>query len=156
MLDAFSRQTDISAAWGRIFFLYGPGEHPHRLVSSVIRSLLLSEPARCSHGNQLRDYLHVQDVADAFVALLESDFLGPINVASGNPVRVKEIIGIIAEKLDRPDLVQLGALQSPVNDPPVLIADTARLSGEVAWLPKYDLERGLEQTISWWKNQLQV
>jgi len=48
MLDAFSRQTGLSVAWGRIFFLYGPHEHPDRLVSSVIRSVLRGEPARCS------------------------------------------------------------------------------------------------------------
>ena len=48
MLDGFARQTRISAAWGRIFFLYGPHEHPHRLVSSVICSALKREPIRCS------------------------------------------------------------------------------------------------------------
>jgi nucleoside-diphosphate-sugar epimerase len=96
MFDAFTRQTGLSGAWGRIFFLYGPYEHPARLVSSVIRSILQGEPARCSHGNQIRDYLYVQDVADAFVALLESDIMGPVNVASGCPVALKDIIHKIA------------------------------------------------------------
>ncbi len=73
----------FTSAWGRIFFLYGPHEHPDRLVASVIRSLLAGEPARTSHGNQVRDYLYAGDVADAFVALLESDVTGPINIASG-------------------------------------------------------------------------
>ena len=56
-------------------------------MASVIRSLLAGEPARCSHGNQVRDYLFAEDVADAFVALLESDVTGPINIALGSAGR---------------------------------------------------------------------
>ncbi|MBA2525968.1 MAG: NAD(P)-dependent oxidoreductase [Pyrinomonadaceae bacterium] len=154
MTDAFAEQSGMSAAWGRIFFLYGPHERPERVVSSVIRSLMRGEPARCSHGNQIRDFLYVQDVADAFVALLSSDVSGPINFASGSPIAVKEIIQNIAEKLGRPELVQFGALPSAPNDPYVLIADARRLREEVGWRSQYDLDQGLELTIKWWSHQL--
>lgn len=154
MFDAFTRQTGLSGAWGRIFFLYGPYEHPARLVSSVIRSILQGEPARCSHGNQIRDYLYVQDVADAFVAVLESDVAGPVNIASGYPVALKDIIYKIAGKLSRRDLIQLGAVPTSANDSHLLIADVNRLFDEVGWRPKYDLDTGLEQTIEWWKTHL--
>ena len=58
------------------------------------------------------------------------------------------------QKLDREELVQLGALPSRPNDVPLLIADTSRLFNEVAWRPRYDLEHGLGQTIEWWKDEL--
>src|SRR5262252_7573450 len=51
--SAFARESSISFAWARVFFLYGPHEHPSRLVASVVRSLLSDEPARCSHGEQV-------------------------------------------------------------------------------------------------------
>src|SRR5882672_6035426 len=73
LLAAYSRQTKLSAAWGRLFFLYGPHEPPERLVASAIRSILLEEPALCSHGQQIRDFLYVEDAANALVALLSSD-----------------------------------------------------------------------------------
>lgn len=154
IVDAFAKESGLSSAWGRIFFLYGPGEHPVRLVSSVIRSLLLGKPARCSHGNQLRDYLCVMDVADAFVALLESDIHGPVNIASGCPVSLKEIVHKIAERLSRKDLVRLGALPPALDEPGLLVADVSRLSNELGWRPIYDLDHGLEETISWWKTHL--
>jgi len=154
MLESFARQTGLSAAWGRIFFLYGPGEYQTRLVASVIGSVLKSEPAPCSHGRQVRDFLYVQDVADAFVALLESDVSGPVNIASGRPVALKDIIYEIAEKAGRQDLIRLGALPAPENEPGLLVADTSRLSNEVGWSPGYNLNQGLEETISWWKKQL--
>ena len=63
-VEAIARETGLSVAWGRMFFLYGPHEHPQRLVASVIRSLLARLPARCSSGIQQRDFLHVQDARD--------------------------------------------------------------------------------------------
>jgi nucleoside-diphosphate-sugar epimerase len=156
MLDAIARQAELSTAWGRIFFLYGPHEHPDRLVPSVISSLLLNKQAQCTHGNQIRDFLYVRDVADAFVALLGSDVEGPVNIASGRPVLMKDIIQKIANRLARQDLIQLGAIHAPANEPPLLLADVRRLNTEVRWEPKYDLDLGLDETISWWKNQLLV
>lgn len=154
MLEASARQTGLSVAWGRIFFLYGPHEHPDRLVSSVICALLQGEPALCSHGNQIRDFLYVQDVADAFVTLLGSDVTGAVNIASGYPVALKDIIYEIAEKLDRRALIQLGAVPALANEPPLLVADVSLLTSKVGWSPKFDLDLGLEKTISWWKKHL--
>lgn len=155
LLTAFSKHARLSAAWGRLFFLYGPHEPWERLVASAIRSILLEEPARCSHGQQIRDFLYVQDVADALVALLDSDVLGPVNIASGVPVAVHEVVQEIADQLERPDLVRLGALPASENEPPLLLADVARLRDEVGWLPRYDLPDGLAETINWYKLQQQ-
>jgi nucleoside-diphosphate-sugar epimerase len=154
IVEAYSVQFGLSSAWGRIFFPYGPNERPSRLVPSVIGALLRGEPAKCSHGEQIRDFLHVQDVASAFVTLLESEVGGAVNIASGKPIAVKSIVLKIAELLDREDLVQLGALPLSANEPPLLVADVTRLSKEVQWHPKFDLAEGLAQTISYWKQQL--
>jgi nucleoside-diphosphate-sugar epimerase len=157
MLSSYSDLTGLSSAWGRIFFLYGNHEYANRLVPSVIRSLLNGEPALCSHGNQIRDFLHVQDIADAFVAVLDSDVNGAINIASGKPVSLKDIIDKIANKIGKPELVKLGAIASSDKEPPLLVADTNRLYKEVKWQPQITLETGLEQTIAWWDdNMLEV
>ena len=153
LLDAFAVQAKISAAWGRIFFLYGPHEHPDRLVAYVIRSLLHREQAQCSHGNQARDFLYVKDAADAFIALLESDVLGPVNIASGEAITLKEIILKIADLLDGRDLVQFGSL--PVFDEPeLLVADVSRLRKDLGWKQQWGLAEGLRETISWWQAHL--
>ena len=62
--------ANISNAWGRIFFLYGPHENRTRLVPSIVGALLQLKPAPCTSGHQIRDYLFVEDVADAFVQIL--------------------------------------------------------------------------------------
>ncbi|MBN1221234.1 MAG: NAD(P)-dependent oxidoreductase [Anaerolineae bacterium] len=153
IMQAYAAQANLSAAWGRIFFLYGPYEYPDRLIAAVIRALIAGEAARCSHGQQIRDFLYVQDVADAFVALLDSEVAGTVNIASGQPVSLKEVIYKIATHFNQPDLIELGAIPA-INDPPLLLACVQRLQNEVKWQPKYTLETGISQTINWWLNQI--
>lgn len=154
LLMHYSDETGLSCAWGRIFFVYGPREHPNRLVSSVIRALLQGEPARTTHGMQVRDYLHVQDVADAFVALLDSEVRGPVNIGSGEPVQLKEIVFKIGDILEKRHLIQLGAVEPRAGEAPVVFADVTRVREEVGWHPRYDLDSGLRQTVDWWRELL--
>lgn len=155
MLDALCQRANVSAACGRLFFLYGRHEYPQRLVASVIRSILQEQAAPCSHGEQIRDFLYAQDAADALVALLDSETTGAVNIASGVPVTLRQVVEEIAAQLGRPDLIRLGALPSPEDEPRLLLADVARLRDEVRWSPRYDLAGGLAETIGWWKLQLQ-
>ncbi len=155
MVTAYARETRFSVAWARIFFLFGPHERPGRLVPSVIGSLLRQEPARCTAGEQVRDFLHVADVADALVATLDSSVEGPINIASGTGSTVKEVVQTIAAALGREDLLHLGARSTPPGDPPLLIASVDRLRDEVGWQPRHTLRSGLHDTIAWWQHHHQ-
>src|ERR687895_80246 len=65
----FAEQANFELAWGRIFFVYGPGEPENRLVPSVGRALLAGKPVPITRGDQVRDFMHVADVAAAFAAL---------------------------------------------------------------------------------------
>jgi len=147
--------SNISNAWGRIFFLYGPYEHQSRLVPSIINSLLQAKPAPCTTGNQIRDYLFVEDVADAFVRLLDSPVTGPVNIASGKPISIREIIELIGTKIGHKELIHYGQLSISSSEAPFIVADNRRLLNEVGWTQHNNLDRGLDKTISWWKNVLE-
>jgi nucleoside-diphosphate-sugar epimerase len=151
IVERFSPAAGVSMAWARIFFLYGPYEAPGRLVPSVINALLRGEPARCSHGRQLRDFLHVRDVADALAALLESELEGPVNIGSGIPVALREIVAMLLETVNGQGRAEFGALTAPQDEPPLLLADVGRLSKELGWRPKIALRQGLEETVQWWR-----
>jgi nucleoside-diphosphate-sugar epimerase len=154
LTSAMARDGSIASAWPRIFFVYGPHEHPDRLVAAVVRSLVAGEPARTSHGRQVRDYLFVEDVADALVRLLESDVTGPINVASGEAITLRDIISEIGEQTGRSELIELGAIPQATTDTALVVADTSRLTAELDWHPRWDLARGIEKTIAWWRQEL--
>jgi len=147
ILEAWTRRTGMSGAWGRIFFLYGPEEYSSRLVPSVINSLINGEPAFCTHGEQIRDFMYVRDVAAAFVALLTSEVQGVVNIASGVPVSLKEVIYEIAEYFNRRDLIHLGSIDANPNEPKVLYGDIRRLRDEVCFRPQINLAEGLSLAI---------
>ncbi len=142
-----------SFAWGRIFFIHGPGEHPDRLVPSVARALLAGQPARCTDGRQVRDFLHSSDAARAFVALLDCDVEGSVNIASGVGVSVAQLAGWIGEAVGRPELIELGALPSRTGEPAELVARVTRLRDEVGFRPSLSPREAVEQTVSWWARQ---
>ena len=132
--------------------MYGPYEHGNRLVSNIITSLLKNEEALCTHGKQSRDFLHVSDVADALVTLLKCNVTGTINIASGQSVQIKELASIIAKKIGKENLIKLGAIPFPKDEPLFVGVNVERLKTEVKWQPKYDLHTGIEETIFWWES----
>ena len=155
-LAQYSREERLSSAWGRIFFQFGPYEHPDRLVPSVIRHLLMNQEALCTHGRQIRSFLHVADVGAAFAQLLDSDIQGPVNIGSDERIALADLIGRIALEIGRPDLVRLGARSTPSDEPPLLVPDVRRLRDEVQWRPQLSLNEGIRDAIAWWRGQLGV
>jgi nucleoside-diphosphate-sugar epimerase len=152
-LEMAGRQHGASTAWGRIFFQFGPGEHPDRLVPSVVRSLLAGREALCTQGTQVRSFLHVADVGAAFAALLDSQLQGAVNIGAAERMTIATLIAMIAAQIGRPDLVRLGARTAPSGEPAMLVPDIARLQRELGWSPRYDLPGGLADTIAWWRGQ---
>jgi nucleoside-diphosphate-sugar epimerase len=151
--ETFARATELGAelAWGRVFFLYGPGEHPDRLVSSVARRVLAGEEAPTTEGTQVRDFMHVADVAGAFAALVGSDVTGAVNIGSGEPVTVREVVAEVGRAAGRPELLRPGALPQREGEPPRLVADVGRLRDEVGFRPRFDLRSGIADTVEWWR-----
>jgi nucleoside-diphosphate-sugar epimerase len=143
-------RATLSSACGRIFFLYGPQEPTSRVVAYVIDSLLRKEPALCSEGRDVLDFMHVEDAASALTALLESEVQGPVNIGSGNRVTVKDVIEEIGIQIGRPDLIRSGARASN-SDTRNLWANTKRLTNEVGWTPRHNFHNGIAQTIAWWR-----
>jgi len=146
----YAREADIESAWGRVFFLYGPHEHPNRLVSSVVLALLEGRDAACTLGTQVRDFLHVRDVAAAFVALLRSRVQGAVNIASGEAGTVRDLVLEIGDQLGARARVLLGARPLSPHDPDHIVADVSRLRDEVGFTPHFTLRDGLGDTIRWW------
>lgn len=149
--ERWAPRAGVALAWGRIFYAYGPYEHPARLVSGVARALVCGEEARCTQGTQVCDYLYTPELGRAFAALLTSEVTGPVNVASGEPVRVADVVAAIAAAAGRPELVRLGALPQRPGEPERLTADVRRLREEVGWSPSIGLREGAARTVDWWK-----
>lgn len=148
--EAYAQEAGIEFAWARPFFFYGPRENPARLMPAVIKPLLAGEPVPTTEGSQRRDFMHVDDVAGAIAALLESSVRGAVNIASGEAVAVRDVVAQIAALIGRPELIRAGSLPSR-DEPQLLCADVSRLREEVGYSPRWTLAEGLEATVRWWQ-----
>jgi len=154
LAQPLSAELGVSFAWGRIFFLHGPAEHPARLVASVARSLLAGERVAVTHGRQVRDFLHTDDAAAALAALLVGDFSGSVNIGSGTGVTIERVVRYLGEAAGRPDLIAMGKRPAPPDEAPAIVADPERMRTEVGWAPALSVEEGLERTLAWWRDEV--
>jgi nucleoside-diphosphate-sugar epimerase len=148
-LEAWSIESGFSFASALLFYPYGPFDRAERLVPSVTLKLLGGEMAEVTSGDQVRDFVHVADCGDALAALVESAVVGAVNVGIGHASSVADVATTVARILDREDLLRIGA----GDEQSKIVADVTRLREEVGFVPHYDLETGLRDTVDWWRSQ---
>jgi nucleoside-diphosphate-sugar epimerase len=150
VLSALALSHDFEFAWARLFFLYGPGENPRRLVPSIARALAAGQLAECSAGRAVRDYMDVRDAAEALVALALSPITGAVNIGSGEGNSVRRIVQILGRVAGRSELLRVGALPDREGEPARIVADITRLRDEVGHRTGRPLEDGLAEAFVYW------
>ncbi|MGL9619764.1 NAD-dependent epimerase/dehydratase family protein [Bradyrhizobium sp. U531] len=143
------------AAWGRVFVPFGPHEAEARLIPSLIRSLRVGQSFACSHGEQLRDFVYVDDLAQMVAAVLDSEIAGAVNLASGEVRSLRSVIEHVAGLLKARRLVRFGAIDATgVDAEPILAAEIRRLRGVTAGTPVVGFEQGVARSLAWWNDHL--
>jgi GDP-4-dehydro-6-deoxy-D-mannose reductase len=147
------RRTGLRVLIARPFPHVGAGQNPELVVPAFVRRLREARArgtAAIAVGNLsvVRDFLHVDDVIEAYVALLRSGVPGEIyNVASGEPVRIADVLARLTE--------MIGVAVRPETDPallraadiPHLVGDAGRLRGRTGWTPRHTLAEALAEVI---------
>jgi len=144
---ALAVRAGAELAWARVFHLYGPGEDPSRLVPTVAASLRRGEPIDVTAGEQVRDYLHVADVAAGIAALARLGVSGVFNVCSGTARPLREVLLAIGQLSGRADLLRFGARPYPPGEVMHITGRCDRLRG-LGWTPRFaSLEAGLADAL---------
>ncbi|MCC7384163.1 MAG: NAD(P)-dependent oxidoreductase [Deltaproteobacteria bacterium] len=131
----------------RLFLAIGPREAPHRLLPSVVAGLMRRQRVALSDGLQIRDILHVRDVATGLIMLAESeDARGVVNVARGEGITIRAVAEYAASEFDSPDLLDFGAVPRRTSDPPEVVAVSERLRA-MGWQPSMDVRESVHQTV---------
>jgi dTDP-L-rhamnose 4-epimerase len=152
----------ITSAYGmegvalRLFNVYGPGQalsNPYTGVLAIFASRLLNgkAPAVFEDGNQRRDVVHVEDVAEAFAIALEHERApgGVFNIASGESRSVKEIAKLLATAMARPGLPPEIVGKSRAGDIRHCFADVTKAREELGFQAKRELSEGLAELADW-------
>jgi nucleoside-diphosphate-sugar epimerase len=154
LLTAAAQQGGPAFAWGRLFFPYGPRESVGRLLPDVIAGLLSGREVVVSEGQQVRDFIYVDDAARAFAALVDSTLIGPVNIASGIGISVRTIVETTAALVGRPELVRYGMRMAQPGEPTHMVADARLLREQLVCPAIVGLEDGLGRTVAWWRDYI--
>ena len=134
--------------WVRLFLAYGPADDEHRLIPTVIRALVSGETPSLTRGDQLVDFLHGDDAADALWAVaINENAEGVFNLASGETCTVRALAELIRD-LVAPS-ASLGFGRVDHRSPDFHGADVSRLRAVTGWSPRVPLRDGLLETAAW-------
>jgi nucleoside-diphosphate-sugar epimerase len=111
----------VAFVWCRLFYLYGEGEDPRRLVPYVHQQLQKGQFADLTDGLQVRDYMDVRDAAAGIVDAACGSHTGAINICSGVGITIRELASRIAAEYGRPDLLRFGARSNNLHDPETVV-----------------------------------
>jgi nucleoside-diphosphate-sugar epimerase len=151
VVHAAGRELGVETVHLRAFQVYGPGEAPGRLVPSLAASLAAGTPLDLTEGRQVRDFVFVEDVVDAFLAAVSADGASgaTVNVGSGEATSVRELCLALADAVgaDRA-LLRFGALPYRANEGMGLCASTERAEELLGFRAATPLADGLGRTVA--------
>ncbi len=153
LVEPLVARGGATLAWARLFFLYGPDEDPRRMIPALIRALLEGREFPATDGEQVRDYLHIDDVAAGLAAVLGSGESGVFNISSGEGIQVRRIMQMIGDQIGRADLIHFGERPRRDWEPQTICGDNSRLRS-LGWQSGRDLAQGLRETIEYWRGKL--
>lgn len=136
----------MSLAWARLFFLYGPGEPPGRVVPSAIRACLAREHFPATAGEQVRDYLHVSDAAAALWAVASSQLTGPVNICHGARTTLRQALEAVEVATCAPGIIGFGEKPYGPGEWMWMRGTNQRLL-ETGWKPTFDLGSGIADVV---------
>jgi nucleoside-diphosphate-sugar epimerase len=153
LAQGLANEKEIRLIALRLFGVYGPGEAPGRLIPTVIHALSTREKAPMTHGRQIRDLSYIDDVVEAYVAVLRSfaddeDRSGLYNVCSGTPISVREIGERLVEIMQAdPRLLMWGAKPSRGSEPLSIVGSDDKFRRCFGDYSRYDFSTGARRTV---------
>jgi nucleoside-diphosphate-sugar epimerase len=138
LLEAVCNAHQTQFAWGRIFLLYGRGEDSRRLIPSLINVFQGKRSPFGVNANAYRDFLHVEDVANAFMRILLTDAKGSYNIASEQPIQIAAVVRLISRKFEAKPSIILDLSTERPGEPKVLFGDSQKLKA-LGWRPVHSI-----------------
>ena len=142
----------------RPFGVFGEYEGIHKFIPQVIDKLTNENPVQMTLGEQIRDYIYIDDLIDAYILASTVPLKNKveiINIGSGKGIAMKDLALMISNHLGASDeLLQFGALPYRPDEMMYLVANVNRAKSLLAWESKLSIEKGLEYTINWYSQNL--
>ncbi len=142
IIESVVEKYGVSMSWARVFFPYGPGEAPQRLIPSLFKAFKKEILPFGVNASSYRDLLHVEDVARAVLACVQSNFVGTVNICSGRPVQISEVVYAVARinNCDPEMILKLAPKNQEANN--FLVGENKKIQS-LGWKQEIMLGQGL-------------
>ena len=151
LLNLFKKQEFPSTIL-RLYQAYGPRQDLNRFIPIIISGCIKNKQFPCSKGNQLRDFLYVDDVVNAILkSLTNKNARGQIiNIGSGKPRKIKNIIDYI-KRTSKGGYPQFGRVKLRKDEILEVYPDIKKAKNKINWSPRISFKKGLKITINSYK-----
>lgn len=155
MTMAYHRHHGLDVRIVRIFNTYGPAMRPDdgRAVSNfIVQALQGHDITVYGEGAQTRSFTYVDDEVRGFLALLDSDVVGPVNIGNPNEFTILQLAELVIEVTGSASKIVHEPL--PVDDPAQRKPDITRATQLLGWQPEVELRTGIERTAEYFRTVL--
>jgi len=158
LAESFHLSFGLPVVTVRPFNTFGPRQSARAIIPTIITQALADRPIKLGNLHPTRDLNYVGNTVDGFLAAALSDrAVGrTVNLGSGREISIGDLATLICQILGKPGLFEQEAqrIRPAGSEVERLLADN-RLAGELLdWRPRVGLEKGLEQTIAWLRENL--
>lgn len=150
--SSVARRSDLAVTTLRLYSAYGPWEEPRRLMPTLVAHGLRATLPPLAGPRIGRDFVYVEDVADAFLAAAAAARPGEgavYNVGSGRQTTLRELVELVRGLLGITEQPEWGAYEARAWDTDVWVADARAIRAALGWEPRWSLEAGIERTARW-------
>lgn len=155
MGNTYAQFKKVNMITVRPFGIYGPDEGSHKLVPQLVETIIENKELDMTLGEQVRDYLHVYDLTDAYIDLALSKnikFYEVYNVSSSQEITIKELVHKLCEISNYDESkFHYGKLPYRENEVMYFVGDNYKIYNDIGWKAKISLEQGLRSTLMWYR-----
>ncbi len=149
----FARQENFSVITLRLFSVYGPYEEPGRLVPTVALHALHDREINLADPSIARDFIYINDVAEAFRLASEHPSLSGevVNIGSGVQHTLQDLADATMAITASKSRIVVGGYEKRSFDTHTWVSDTSKASSLLGFIPRYNLVQGLTESIAWFR-----
>jgi UDP-glucuronate decarboxylase len=152
LMMEYHNQYNVDTRIARIFNTYGPkmDKNDGRVVSNLINQALTnSDLTIYGNGEQTRSFCYIDDQLDGLIKLMNSDYVYPVNIGNPYEINMMQLANTILNLTKSSSRIVYKEL--PSDDPTNRKPDISRAKNILNWDPKYELEKGLIETIEYFR-----
>jgi nucleoside-diphosphate-sugar epimerase len=149
----FHKKFQVPYTIFRPSILYGIGQVGDSFIPSLIHTLRKNEEFRMTKGEQIKDFIYIDDFLSALKLVLDQNVLGIYNIGNGTGVPIKKVAECIGNKLVVNNKIKIGAIPYRNNEIWSYVPNCRQLKNVTGWKPTIPLEQGIEKILNDLKNK---